>query len=351
MSFYENEINFYYNKNFNNLNNNQESNQNLNNNNFNNNIDNENNKTYYNSNNNEVSLNEDPLIIIEKSLKDLISSIYKLEFIYLNQNINIKLLDNIDIKIENISKDNKLKTKIFDEQKLKNEIKFFSKDKNINEINLNNPLKNINEKIDINLINNDIGKNEKYFILIEKIKNCKDCKLYQNRNKVVPGSGNIITNIMFIGEGPGEEEDISGIPFVGKAGRLLTKIMNEIGFEREKVYITNVVKCRPPGNRNPEKDEIISCNKYLIQQIMLIEPKLIVSLGKISANTLLKVQKNISEIRGKFIKLSYFKELKEVPIFFATYHPSAILRNPNLLNDFKNDLYKVFLFSKKNNWF
>lgn len=273
----------------------------------------------------------------------LINSIYSLESNYILNNLIKRELKEENIFIE----DNNINSNVVNLSD--NEIIL-----NYNYENLNdNNIIEIDKKLEFDTkdkIDDKILKYDYYFILVEKIKNCKDCKLYQNRNNTVPGTGNLKTNIMFIGEGPGEQEDIQGLPFVGKAGKLLDRALYSCGFDRKNIYITNVVKCRPPNNRNPEKDEIISCYKYLVEQIKIISPKLIVSLGKISANTLLRANKNISEIRGKFIKLSNINYLEEVPIFFATYHPSAILRNPNLYSDFVNDLKSVYNFAKKKNY-
>ncbi|MCX7698934.1 MAG: uracil-DNA glycosylase [Candidatus Goldbacteria bacterium] len=297
-------------------------------------------------------------IKFEKIIKKLINSIYSLESNMLYSNILKRKIDeNIEIILEdnkkkinennnNINQNYDIKTKLNKNNdnsyinKLIDKFEITQNNQNFNgENNIIEEFKSEEE--------NKIKKYDIYISLIEKIKNCKSCTLYQNRNKVVPGAGNLLTNIMFIGEGPGEQEDIQGLPFVGKAGKLLDNALYSVGFDREKIYITNVVKCRPPNNRNPEKNEILACYKYLIQQIELISPKIIVSLGKISANTLLRTNKNITEIRGKFIKLEYLTQLQTIPIFFATYHPSAILRNQNLYNDFLNDLKKLYSFAKK----
>lgn len=155
-----------------------------------------------------------------------------------------------------------------------------------------------------------------------QIKNCKSCKLCNTRRKAVPGEGNKKSPIMFIGEGPGEEEDEQGRPFVGKAGMLFTKIFNSVNLERDDVYITNVVKCRPPKNRNPESDEISACNRYLETQIALINPKVIVAVGAVALKALLKDENaKISSMRGK--EIEWDGGIKLIPIF----HPSFLLRN------------------------
>ncbi len=155
-----------------------------------------------------------------------------------------------------------------------------------------------------------------------QIKNCKSCKLCNTRRKAVPGEGNKNSPIMFIGEGPGEEEDEQGRPFVGKAGMLFTKIFNSVNLERDDVYITNVVKCRPPKNRNPESDEISACNRYLETQIALINPKVIVAVGAVVLKALLKDENaKISSMRGK--EIEWEGGIKLIPIF----HPNFLLRN------------------------
>lgn len=155
-----------------------------------------------------------------------------------------------------------------------------------------------------------------------QIKNCKSCKLCNSRRKAVPGEGNKKSPVMFIGEGPGEEEDEQGRPFIGKAGMLFTKIFNSVNLERDDVFITNIVKCRPPKNRNPEEDEIIACYKYLETQIALINPKIIVAVGGLALKTLMKDENaKISSLRGK--ELEWEGGIKLIPIF----HPSYLLRN------------------------
>ena len=140
---------------------------------------------------------------------------------------------------------------------------------------------------------------------------------------MVFGSGNPEADLMFVGEGPGREEDISGLPFVGAAGQLLTKIIEAAGLRREDVYIANVVKCRPPENRNPHPDEVAACHPYLLRQIELIGPKLICVLGKVAAQSLLAADEPIGKLRGR---LHLFKGIRVI----ATYHPAALLRNASL---------------------
>ena len=157
---------------------------------------------------------------------------------------------------------------------------------------------------------------------LDSIKNCMKCSLGKSRNKIVLGMGNPDADIVFVGEAPGKEEDIQGLPFVGRSGKLLDKMLDSINLSREKVYILNVLKCRPPDNRDPLASEIEMCEQYLKKQLEIINPKLVVSLGRISAMTLLKTKESLKNLREK--KLSY-----EGIDFLATYHPAALLRNPN----------------------
>ena len=155
------------------------------------------------------------------------------------------------------------------------------------------------------------------------IKNCKKCKLHETRINTVFGEGSTDAKVMIIGEAPGKDEDISGKPFVGRAGKLLTEILSSINLERKDIFITNTVKCRPPENRNPHDDEIKSCSGYLDEQIKLINPKVIVLLGKIAANRILNIDEPISNLRGK----KYFIKENNIPII-VFYHPAYLLRSP-----------------------
>jgi DNA polymerase len=158
--------------------------------------------------------------------------------------------------------------------------------------------------------------------LREDIGECKRCKLSKGRTHIVFGEGRPDAKLMFIGEAPGREEDIQAKPFVGDAGMLLTRLIEKMGFKREDVYITNVVKCRPPMNRDPEKDEIQSCIGFLERQIEIIHPEIIMSLGRISTRALIGNEElKLSAIRGKFFKY------KGVPLM-PTFHPAYLLRNP-----------------------
>ncbi len=165
---------------------------------------------------------------------------------------------------------------------------------------------------------------------------CRRCKLAEGRTNVVFGVGNPSAELMFIGEAPGYNEDIQGEPFVGAAGKLLDKvILEQTGYTRKEIYITNVVKCRPPNNRDPETDEIIACNPFLSKQIELIKPLVICTLGNFATKTILDSKEGISRLRG-----SVFSKFgaKIIP----TYHPAAILRNMNLLPNFERDIKKAF---------
>jgi len=155
----------------------------------------------------------------------------------------------------------------------------------------------------------------------EECRSCEKCPLYLSRTTVVPGEGNVKSKIIFVGEAPGEEEDLKGKPFVGKAGQLLTKILHSVNINREEVYITNMVKCRPPGNRNPSLSEIETCLPYLETQIALINPKIIVTLGNIPTQYLLDSKEGITKLRGQ-----WFDWLGEIKIF-PMFHPSYLLRN------------------------
>lgn len=154
-----------------------------------------------------------------------------------------------------------------------------------------------------------------------EIGDCRRCKLSGGRRTIVFGEGNPEADLMFIGEGPGKEEDIQGRPFVGDAGQLLTRLIEKMGFAREDVYIGNIVKCRPPMNRDPEDDEIGTCVQFIKRQIEIIAPKVVVSLGRISAHTLIGTKTPITRLRGTFY------EYKGIPLM-PTFHPAYLLRNP-----------------------
>ncbi len=166
------------------------------------------------------------------------------------------------------------------------------------------------------------------------IGDCTRCKLHAGRTNLVFGVGNPEARLMFVGEGPGADEDEQGIPFVGRAGQLLTQIIKAMGYERDDVYIANVVKCRPPGNRNPEDDEIERCEPFLLRQIETIRPDVIVALGKFAAQTLLRSDVPITRMRGQFLKLG---DVDVMP----TFHPSYLLRNPAAKREVWDDMKRV----------
>lgn len=172
-------------------------------------------------------------------------------------------------------------------------------------------------------------KSKNYDFFIENFNDCKKCKLCQTRNKQVPGSGPVPCNIMLIGEGPGEKEDLQGIPFIGRAGQLLTSMLETGNIKRESdIFITNIVKCRPPKNRNPEKDESSACMDHLLEQMLIIKPKILILVGSPSLKTVLSKSLTITKSRGKWFEqdVPYMKKkLKIMPIF----HPSFLLRNPS----------------------
>lgn len=165
-------------------------------------------------------------------------------------------------------------------------------------------------------------------------KQCTKCKLCKNRNNVVFGTGNKNATLMFIGEGPGADEDIQGIPFVGKAGKLMNLAFEVIGLKREDVYIANIVKCRPPSNRNPEDDEATACLDYLRNQVILVKPKIIVLLGSIALKNILGKEYGITASRGKWVE-------KRGILYMPTWHPAALLRDETKKIDFIKDLKLV----------
>lgn len=170
--------------------------------------------------------------------------------------------------------------------------------------------------------------------LEESIKGCNKCKLFSTRQNIVFGVGNKNTKIMFIGEGPGADEDRLGEPFVGRAGKLMDKAFQIVGLNRDEIYITNIVKCRPPGNRNPEEDECQACMNYLRNQVMLIKPQIIVLLGSVALKHILGKEYGITASRGKWVEK---KGIKYMP----TWHPAALLRDETKKIDFIKDLMQV----------
>ena len=170
----------------------------------------------------------------------------------------------------------------------------------------------------------------------EDLGDCTRCRLHKGRNKLVFGDGNPHAQLVFIGEGPGADEDIQGLPFVGRAGKLLTQMIEAMGLQRQDVYICNVVKCRPPQNRAPEPDEVETCSPYLVRQIETINPKVMVCLGAVAAKTLLQTTRGITQFRGQWQEWRGRK-------LMATYHPAYLLRNPPAKADVWKDLQKVMV--------
>ncbi len=166
------------------------------------------------------------------------------------------------------------------------------------------------------------------------IGDCRRCKLSNSRKNIVFGAGSLAARLVLVGEGPGFEEDKTGKPFVGAAGKLLTKIVQAINLTREQVYICNIIKCRPPGNRNPDPDEIQACFPFLERQIAVIKPDFICALGIVATQTLLETKKPISKLRGRFHDYNGIKLL-------PTYHPAYLLRNPDKKRDVWDDMKKL----------
>ena len=183
----------------------------------------------------------------------------------------------------------------------------------------------------------ELSKSEKVAALKkleEQAKECTKCELSKDRTNVVFGVGNPDADLMLVGEAPGYYEDAQGEPFVGKAGQLLTKIIESIGMKRGDVYIANILKCRPPDNRNPSANEIVMCSPHLIRQIEIIRPKIICALGTFALQTLLDTKDTIGKLRGRFFEYQSTK-------FLATYHPAYLLRNPDDKKKVWADIKKV----------
>ena len=169
----------------------------------------------------------------------------------------------------------------------------------------------------------------------DELGDCTRCKLHaQGRKQIVFGVGNPAADIMFVGEAPGADEDTQGMPFVGRAGQLLTKMIEAMGLSRDEVYIANVLKCRPPNNRDPQPDEVESCERFLFQQIASVQPKVVIALGAFAARALLKTQDPISRMRGRVYK---YRGADLIP----TFHPSFLLRSPGYKREAWEDLKKA----------
>jgi len=189
-------------------------------------------------------------------------------------------------------------------------------------------------------------KTSNFFELLERVENdtllkiredigdCTRCKLHKKRTHIVFADGNPKADLVFVGEGPGADEDATGIPFVGRAGKLLTQMIEAMGLHRKDVYICNVVKCRPPENRQPDPEEVTTCSPYLVRQLEVVNPKVIVCLGATAAKTLLETDMGISKFRGQWLDFRGKKLL-------ATYHPAYLLRNPAAKSEVWKDLQKV----------
>src|SRR5262245_1598778 len=167
-----------------------------------------------------------------------------------------------------------------------------------------------------------------------EIGDCQRCKLAPKRTNLVFGSGNPDADLVFVGEAPGYDEDQQGLPFVGRAGQLLTKIIESINLKREDVYICNVLKCRPPDNRNPEPDEVASCNPFLKKQLAAIRPKIVCCLGTFAAQTVLQTVSPISRLRGKFFDMDGMRVI-------ATFHPAYLLRSPEKKREVWEDMKQI----------
>lgn len=203
----------------------------------------------------------------------------------------------------------------------------------------------MSEREDMRDMNAEI---EEWNRLINEIKNCSKCPLSKSRTNAVPGEGSVRAEIMLVGEAPGETEDETGRPFVGVAGSLLRRIMREIGLREEEVYITNVVKCRPPRNRTPEKEEIAACSDYLRRQIRLIKPKIIVALGNVAGEWFFNENnikwQGITRQRGKIYEMRVSgHKFKLIP----TFHPSAAVRGSVSSDTIKEDLLKAIAEAKR----
>jgi DNA polymerase len=179
-----------------------------------------------------------------------------------------------------------------------------------------------------------IPSEEQLKAIREEIGDCTRCKLCEGRTHIVFGVGNPRATLMFVGEGPGRDEDIQGEPFVGRAGQLLTKMIEAMGLKRQDVYIANIVKCRPPDNRYPEPEEVATCYPFLLKQIAAIHPKVIVGLGNLAVQTLLETKTGITTLRGHFHDFHGFQ-------LMPTYHPAFLLRNPNMKKPCWEDLQQV----------
>jgi DNA polymerase len=235
---------------------------------------------------------------MSKELKDLLNQIE--DFFIYQQELNVPIF--ISEESRSSQKVKKLNTEFIDYY-LKNIDEEFVKAKSLNELD-------------------------------EMINQCQKCPLGKTRTKFVFGVGNPSADIVFVGEAPGADEDAQGEPFVGRAGKLLTETLKKIGLQREEVYICNILKCRPPNNRDPLPSEVEKCEPYLLKQLSLIKPKIIVALGRIAGNTLLRKNETLTNLRKNIY--NYY----DIPLF-VTFHPAAILRNMGWKSTFEEDLIKM----------
>lgn len=173
-------------------------------------------------------------------------------------------------------------------------------------------------------------------IVAEAVRACKKCPLWETRTQVVPGQGAVAPEVLFVGEAPGAEEDRQGVPFVGRAGELLTNMITAMGYSRDEVFIGNILKCRPPGNRTPKPEEMAVCLPFLREQIAALKPRVIVALGATAVKGLLDVKTGITKLRGTWMS---FEGIDLMP----TYHPAYLLRSPGMKRDVWNDLKAVLL--------
>ncbi|MBN1946475.1 MAG: uracil-DNA glycosylase [Bradymonadales bacterium] len=178
------------------------------------------------------------------------------------------------------------------------------------------------------------GPDHLLHLVQEDLGDCRRCKLSEGRNHIVFGEGDPQARLVFVGEAPGGEEDRKGRPFVGSAGQLLTKMIGAMGLHRDQVYICNVIKCRPPNNRDPEMDEVVACEPFLIRQLEVIRPEVIIAMGRVAAQTLLRVKTPITRLRGRWTR---YHGIRLMP----TFHPAYLLRNPQAKREVWADLKQV----------
>jgi DNA polymerase len=177
-------------------------------------------------------------------------------------------------------------------------------------------------------------KRERLKSFFLKIRDCRECALHRSRNRFVFGSGSAYAEIMFVGEAPGKNEDLQGLPFVGRAGNILDELLESIGMTRKDIFIANVLKCRPPGNRDPQSEEINTCKEYLFEQIEIIDPKIICTMGKYSTQLILDTKDGITGLRGKVFE-------KDGRMILPINHPAAVLYNPSRMEILKNDFARI----------